>query len=76
MIGRLGVDKGIGGYTRSGRGVGESGVADYVIDSPEMFDTVHEFEVGKKVPESDHLPLAFSLMCSIDETHQSRKFVN
>ena len=74
MNGRLRVDKGIGGYTRLG--VGESGVVDYIIGSPEMFDMIHEFEVGKKVPESDHLPLAFSLTCNIDETDQSRKCLN
>ena len=48
----------------------------YIIGSPEVFDMIQEFEVGKKVPESDHLPLVFSLTCNIDETDQSRKCLN
>ena len=74
MNGRLGVDKRIGGYTRMG--VGESGVVDYVIGSPEMFDMILDFEVGKKVTESDHMPLTFSLMCDIDNAEQSRTCIN
>ena len=74
MNGQLGMYKGIGGYTRMG--VSESGVMDYVIGSPELFDMISLFKIGQKVPESDHLPLIFSVMCSIKGTYQSGSYVS
>ena len=74
MNGRLGMDKGIGGYTRMG--VGERGIVDYVIGSPELFDMISLFKMGQKVPESDHLPLIFSVMCSIKRIYQSGSYVS
>ena len=74
MNGRLGIDKGVGGYTRMG--TDESSVIDYVIGSPELFDAMHDFQIGVKIPESNHLPMIFSLMCSINEANERWNRVN
>ena len=47
MNGRIGHDKGVGEYTRMG--ICEGSVIDYVIGSPEIFEILHEFHIGKKI---------------------------
>ena len=74
MNGRLGIDKGVGGYTCMG--TGESSFIDYIIGSPELFDAMHDFQIGVKTPESDHLPMIFPLMCSINEANERWSRVN
>lgn len=57
--GRIGDDRGIGEFTRVENNA--KSVIDYLISSPNLIADITQFRVGKKVPESDHLPLEFSL---------------
>ena len=60
--GRLGNDKGIGRATRV---MGNhSSVVDYVIATPKLFEQIRHFEIHDKLPESDHLPMTFSIKCN------------
>ena len=59
LNGRVGDDKGAGGYTRVDEN--GSGVLDYVLGTPSIFMMVNNFEIHDKFPESDHLPVLFSL---------------
>ena len=60
--GRLGNDKGIGRATRV---MGNhSSVVDYVIANPKLFEQIRHFEIHDKLPESDHLPMTFSIKCN------------
>ena len=74
MNGGLDIDKGVGGCTRMG--TGESSVIDYVIGSPELFDVMYDFHIGDKIPESDRLPIMFSLKCCINEAIERGSRVN
>ena len=59
LNGRIGHDKGIGACTR----INETSatLVDYVIASPGLFPSVNEFRINRKFPESDHLPISFSI---------------
>ena len=59
--GRLGEDKGAGGYTR----IDTTGcsVVDYVIANPRLFSSIKSFAINGKMPESDHLAISFSIRC-------------
>ena len=59
LNGRLGANKGIGRCTRIADN--SSSVVDYVIATPDLFDHIDQFQVNSKFPESDHLPISFSL---------------
>ena len=59
LNGRWDRDRTIGKYTRSD--VTGSGVIDYVICTTEMHKLMGNFEIGCKFPESDHMPIAFSI---------------
>ena len=74
MIGRIGSDKGVGDFTRMG--IGESSVVDYIIASPAMLDMLRDFQICAKLPESDHLPIMFSINCNYEWTYKSGSNVN
>ena len=74
MNGRIGSDKGVGDFTRMG--IGESSVVDYIIASPAMLDMLRDFQICAKLPESDHLPIMFSINCNYEWTHKSGSNVN
>ena len=59
LNGRIGLDKGIGHFTR----VDTTGcsVVDYLLSSISMIDEVKHFAVHPKLPESDHLALTYSI---------------
>ena len=59
LNGRVGRDKGIGKFTRIDT-TGNS-VVDYLICRPESARLVSYFNVHQRFPESDHLPVVFSL---------------
>ena len=59
LNGRWDRDRTIGKYTWSD--VTGSGVIDYVICTTEMHKLMENFEIGCKYPESDHMPIAFSI---------------
>ena len=59
LNGRVHEDKGIGKFTRTDT-TGNS-VVEYLISQPESTDLLTYFDVHTKFPESDHLPLVFSL---------------
>ena len=47
------------------------GVVDYVLTTPALFDSKDSFEIGNKLPESDHVPIMFKLKCNIVNTKYS-----
>ena len=47
------------------------GVVDYVLTTPALFDSIDSFEIGNKLPESDHVPIMFKLKCDIVNTKYS-----
>ena len=59
LNGRIGHDEGIGACTR----INETSatMVDYVIASPGLFPSVNGFKMNRKFPESDHLPISFSM---------------
>ena len=57
--GRVGADKGIGANTHIDT-TGKS-VVDYVITIPQVLSLISKFSIQSKLPESDHLPMEFSL---------------
>ena len=57
--GRVGDDWGIGGFTRIDT-TGKS-VVDYLLTTPTTFSMIRDFCIHNKVPESDHLPISFSM---------------
>ena len=57
--GRLGNDCGTGKFTRI-QGA-SAGVVDYAFGSTTLFDKIIEFDVNDKFPESDYVPVSFSL---------------
>ena len=59
--GRVGEDRGIGEFSRVDR-TGSS-LVDHVICSPGLFKQFRSFQVIRKLPESDHKPLSYSLDC-------------
>ena len=61
LNGRAGKDRNVGNFTRDDT-TGRS-VIDYVIATPHLFEGIHEFQIGDKFPESDHLPIEFSVKC-------------
>ena len=68
--GRIGLDKGLGKYTRSDT-TGNS-VVDNVICSPNLFVKINEFYIPEKLTESDHLPLCMSLITDEPSNSASR----
>ena len=69
LNGRLGADKGIGRCTRIADN--SSSVVDYVIATPDLFDHIDQFQVNSKFPESDHLPISFSLKTILSMTQDT-----
>ena len=63
LNGRVGQDRGIGACTR----VNETSatLVDYVIASPGLIGLINDFEISKKFPESDHLPMSFCIKCDM-----------
>ena len=59
--GRCGDDRGIGGYTRID--TTRSSIVDYVMANPRLFKSFESFTIHGKLPESDHLPISFSIQC-------------
>ena len=47
------------------------GVVDYVLTTPALFDSIDSFEIGNKLPESDHVPIMFKLKYDIVNTKYS-----
>ena len=80
LNGRVGRDKGIGKFTRIDT-TGNS-VVDYLICRPESAHLVCYFNVHQRFPESDHLPVVFSLRhrenctCNDGPVHQSNNWQN
>ena len=80
LNGRVGRDKGIGKFTRIDT-TGNS-VVDYLICRPESARLVSYFNVHQRFPESDHLPVVFSLRhrengtCNDGPVHQSNNWEN
>ena len=58
--GRVGKDKGIGGFTRVDT-TGRSTV-DYMICNPELLSTIYDFMIEPKFPESDHCGLSIQIL--------------
>ena len=58
--GRIGKDSGVGSFTRSD--TTGSSVVDYLLCSTLNFNIILDFEVDTKLPESDHLPLVYSIL--------------
>ena len=69
LNGRCGSDAGVGMFTRSDT-TGDS-VVDYVLCSPDIYDCINDFAIGTKYPESDHLPLVFSIRCDTVKSDHS-----
>ena len=61
--GRISEDTGIGEYTRYDH-LGSPSVVDYVLANARLFKQFNYFKVQPKVPESDHLPITFSIGCN------------
>ena len=59
LNGRCGRDYGVGRYTRVNT-MGSS-VIDYVLCTAKVHQRITEFQVGNKMPESDHNPVTFSI---------------
>ena len=61
--GRIGSDRGIGGFTR----IAETGcsVVDYALCNARLFRHIQQFDIEPKLPESDHRGLGISLSCNI-----------
>ena len=59
LNGRIGLDKGIGHFTRVD--TTDCSVVDYLLSSICMIDEVKHFAVHQKLPESDHLALAYCI---------------
>ena len=57
--GCVGADKGIGAFTLINT-TGKS-VVDYVIYPPQVLPLISKFSIQSELPESDHLPMEFSL---------------
>ena len=57
--GRCGRDYGVGRYTRID--TTGSSVIDYVLCTTKLHQRITEFQVGNKMPESDHNPVTFSI---------------
>lgn len=74
MNGRFGTDKGVGNFTRI-ETTGNS-VVDYGIITPALVDFISEFSIGKKFPESDHLPLSMSIKCRLPSETTCRETLN
>ena len=59
MNGRIGKDKKIGSYTRMCNSNTNSGsVIDYALSNCRLYNDVNTFNIGPKLPESDHLPIS------------------
>ena len=63
LNGRLFEDSFEGKYTRMNF-VDNPSVVDYVVANARMFDAVCDFKINSKFPESDHLPISFSIKCN------------
>ena len=61
--GRVGKDKDIGSLSFISNYRGSS-LVDYLIGTPKTFMLIEDFSFESKLPESDHLPMTFSLNCS------------
>ena len=59
LNGRRDCDYGVGKYTRVD--VTGSSVIDYVLCTTKMHERITEFQIGNKMPESDHNPVIFSI---------------
>ena len=59
LNGRCGRDNGVGRYTRID--TTESSVIDYVLCMTKMHQRITEFQVGNKMPQSDHSLVTFSI---------------
>ena len=63
LNGRSGRDKDIGSLSFISNYRGTS-LVDYLIGTPKTFMLVEDFGFESKLPESDHLPMTFSLNCT------------
>ena len=70
MNGRVGDDRGVGGFTRIDT-TGKS-VVDYLLTTPTTFTMIRDFCIHNKVPESDHLPISFSMAYKGESENKSR----
>ena len=70
LNGRFDQDKHIGSYTRVDT-TGNS-VVDYLITPISNINVVNSFKVGEKFPESEHLPLIFSVLMSFSTENVCR----
>ena len=70
MNGRVGDDQGVGGFTRIDT-TGKS-VVDYLLTTPTTFAMIRDFCIHNKVPESDHLPISFSMAYKGESENKSR----
>ena len=70
MNGRVGDDRGVGGFTR----IDTSGksVVDYLLTTPTTFAMIRDICMHEKVPESDQLPNSFSMACNGEVENKSR----
>ena len=61
--GRIGRDRGVGSISFISNYRGTS-LVDYLIATPKTFMLVKDFGFESKLPDSDHLPMTFSLNCA------------
>ena len=63
------LDKCIGEYTRIDT-TGKS-VVDYLLATPVTYQFIKDFHVHPKLPESDHMPVFFTIMWKTELTHST-----
>ena len=61
--GRIGRDKGVGSFTFISNYRGAS-VVDYLVGTPKTLMLIEDFGIESKLPESDHMPMMFTLNCT------------
>ena len=61
--GRLGRDKGVGSLTFISNNRGTS-IVDYLVGTPKTIMLIENFGIETKLPESDHMPITFTLNCT------------
>ena len=64
--GRVGKDKGIGGFTRVD--TTDRSTVDYMICNPELLSIIYDFMIGPRFPESDHCGLSIQIHCKSHNT--------
>ena len=71
LNGRSGRDKGVGSVSFISNYRGTS-LVDYLIGTPKTFMLVENFGFETKLPESDHIPMTFTLNCSFFQNNNNK----